>query len=403
MSSSRIFISEDSSTSGLAQRLLEIPDCPSLPQEHIPGTAAVEILHMIGSHDKWINGLCFSPDGRLMASGSDGTIHLWEVLTGEHQQMLVDRDGRVESLAFAPNGKFLASLSTFTVKIWDIVSGTLQQTLTGGKLGNQCLAISPNSRLVASGAGDKTVRIWDAQSGDLRHILSADGDGVHSVAFSPDGKLIASGWSLGEIRIWDVVSGDVKQILREYSDRITLVTFSPNGKLVASCTYDGTIRVWSVEVGKVQQLYRSRSWLGTLSFSHSGSHLLSEYGPELLIRRESADNEPLGEVCWPLWITLPRYRLNPNRSWVTFSGHRIRCLPLENDFVAAAIWQHAPPSTAAYVALGYRSGKVALIYFSDFGPSSPTTIWALPQIALVDPKYTHCDRKDITEFLGLAR
>ncbi len=41
-----------------------------------------EILQLRG-HTNWITGLAFSPDGlRLVSAGSDGTVKLWEPVTG---------------------------------------------------------------------------------------------------------------------------------------------------------------------------------------------------------------------------------------------------------------------------------------------------------------------------------
>ncbi|HMN31442.1 MAG TPA: hypothetical protein PKE45_25055, partial [Caldilineaceae bacterium] len=43
-----------------------------------------QCLHMLQGHVNEVRSVCFSPDGRLLASGSyDETIKLWDVQTGE--------------------------------------------------------------------------------------------------------------------------------------------------------------------------------------------------------------------------------------------------------------------------------------------------------------------------------
>jgi tricorn protease-like protein len=126
-----------------------------------------------------------------VVSGSiDKTVRLWDAATSEERQVLEGHDKEVNAVAFSPDGKTVASgLEDGTIRLWNVGTGKERQVLEGHYNYVTTVAFSPDGKTVASGSDDKTVRVWDAATGEERqnHQTSRT---VCTIAFSSDGSTL---------------------------------------------------------------------------------------------------------------------------------------------------------------------------------------------------------------------
>lgn len=212
-----------------------------------------EISHLKGHstqsvYIELIFSLAFSPDGKILASGSkDWTIKLWEVNTGREISTLKGHRKYINSVAFTPDGKILASGSKDkTIKLWDVSSGREITTLWQHSYGVSSVAFSPDGKTLASGGQDSTIKLWDVRTGKEISTIKGHSAFITSVAFSADGKTLASGSGDQTIKVWDVPTRQEIGTLEGHSDVVDSVAFSPNGQILASGSWDKTIKVWRI-------------------------------------------------------------------------------------------------------------------------------------------------------------
>jgi WD40 repeat protein len=164
-----------------------------------------------------IHCVCFSPDGRRLASGGqDGHIIMWDAASGKEEMSMAH----------------------------GVIDNT-EMPLTKHLLVH-CVCFSPNGRQVASGGGDCFVKIWGVDSGE-ELIRMEHGGNVESVCFSPDGRqLVSGGKGACCLKLWDVASGEVKGGIGEVKggpngETVMSVCYSPDGTLLASGNRNGDI------------------------------------------------------------------------------------------------------------------------------------------------------------------
>ena len=259
-----------------------------------------------------INIMRFSPDGALLAVGTDIGVWLYNVETGnetyiprinasqpkpfrpvidgEEPVAFTEGAGQVHALAFSQDGKTFASggFGTPFIQLWYVDTNTKHAITDLSLEALEAMAFSEDSTTLVS-LSRNTIVHWDVKNGGIGTMSQGIGDyeGYESAVFSQDGSSLAGGTKEGRIRIWDTTTGEERKRLighanvgtlrREFKAvNVWVLAFSPDGKMIASGSKDKTVQLWDIEKDKkLATLETHEGWITALAFSADGKTLAS--------------------------------------------------------------------------------------------------------------------------------
>ena len=276
--------------------------------------------------------MAIAPDGTWLASaGGDGTVRIWDPVTGQQRAALTGHTGAVIAVAIAPDGTWLATAGDDgTVRIWDPATGQQRATLTGHTSGVTRGGDRPGRHL----AGHRRRRRDGADLGPghrpaARHphrphrlrwtrwrsprtapgspapaTTGRCGSGTRPPASSappspatparwtrwrspPDGTWLASASDDGTVRIWDPATGEQRAALTGHTGAVNAVAIAPDGTWLASAGDDGTVRIWDPVTGQQRAALDRPHRRGERGGDRPGRHLAGQ-------RRRRRDGADLG-------------------------------------------------------------------------------------------------------------
>jgi WD40 repeat protein len=197
------------------------------------------------------NAVAFSPDGRMVATGSaDGNVRLWDAATQQEVGPPMSSDANpVAAVAFSPDGTLMAAGSADgNVQLWD--TATEQEAgpaRVAGAAEVDTLAFSPDGKLLAAGGQDGAARLWDVTSDNQIGATMATGDPVSALAFGTGGTTLATAESDGATEVWDVATRAQTGISLTMpgSAGVSALAFSPGADALATGNGNGSIQLWN--------------------------------------------------------------------------------------------------------------------------------------------------------------
>ena len=325
--------------SEIASLTLEEDPFVVLPKNHLfsqDGTILVT-ENQIGTVDVWdikkgtqprvlskdyakeITTLAFTHDGKTLASGSEGSIQLWDTDSGDKLTAISTGENNIDGLTFARDNNILNAVGFASTVQWDVTTGTRISTNTVpisliGHGGIQTswddgtfftfpiYVYSPNFRTLATKIEKKNknskIELWNVTTRE--HLCSLTEKAYQSakgaMALTPDGSILATNHRSGKVFLWDTHADKriatlnthenlIKKALGVLKNRtltlgshgIYAMTFDHNGKNLAIGIRDKDIQLWDVTTQKRVRTFKAphKYAICKLAFSSDGTLLAS--------------------------------------------------------------------------------------------------------------------------------
>jgi len=186
--------------------------------------------------------LSWSNDDSLIASDSyavdvliwDPVVHSVYVL-GSHEM------GRVMSVDWnATSDLLISSGSDGTLHIWDVETNQSVLTFPGFHIAEW----HPTENWIMTLTDYETITVFDTETGKAVNSFNADAR-IIVASWNVDGSLLVMGGNDGSIQIWDTNSESIIQVINNLENPLA-VAWHPTENILALADYIGRVHVWEI-------------------------------------------------------------------------------------------------------------------------------------------------------------
>jgi WD40 repeat protein len=238
-----------------------------------------DLFQTLKGHEGSVITVDFADHGPgLISASTDGTVRVWDAITGEQIGELEGMSGRYRDADLTADGQTAVTVDfRGVVRVWDVDSGItrgdqLNDLTREGRARSVDLSADESSVLVSF--GDGRARLSNLDDRQVAQTFGRHNGAVRSAEFGGAGRsVVTTGLSDGEARIYDAGT-----LLRTFPDSgyAYATAVDPHDRLVAVAGTDGSLGVYDRASGATEASWAaSQQRLRAVQFDHSGERLVT--------------------------------------------------------------------------------------------------------------------------------
>lgn len=208
--------------------------------------------------------LCQSPDGKILFTGMNAPLQIWEPTTHELLAEIRAPWGEVSSIAFSPDGSLAviggSECVCFDARTWKVARKFTEQRSEGGYYTLNFPRFMPDGRHLLLECNKPSLEIFDTTNWRRVVRLPAVPEDALQYVPSPKSKRALVRLKTGSVLLWDSATYRKIATLNANAD-LSQVAFSPDGSRVAVVTAKESghpddwskprIRIWKTDKGNL--------------------------------------------------------------------------------------------------------------------------------------------------------
>ncbi|HRN78013.1 MAG TPA: hypothetical protein PLU71_02145 [Candidatus Dependentiae bacterium] len=231
-----------------------------------------------------VQSLAVNPDGTKIigTSSQEPKMYIWDngILNIFHDG--TEEDPLFEETLFSRDGSLVAAQQDGSIIIFNVNTHDKIQSIDELPANIQSMEFTPDSKSLFVTGYDNTIHLIDIATGTQRTLTTPKNTVIEKVLISRDGNTMATYLAKSDnvssdnnkIYVWDIKTRKPKT-LSGHTGMVQSIAISPDNTTIASGSDDNTIRLWNIKTGKSEVLQGHTTSIDHIFFNANGSKLIS--------------------------------------------------------------------------------------------------------------------------------